>query len=139
MKNRALQVLSSIALMLASTAFVPAASAADGDFAELKAQLAQQQQQIEQLRKALDEQKKLLEAAIKPANAGSTQDRVKPFDVGQVASTSPIIPLGIPLKPAAIPPAMPVAAAAPQRPEEAPSPLQIHLGEATSRRSGSWI
>jgi len=131
MKNRALQVLSSIALMLASTALVPAASAADGDFAELKAQLAQQQQQIEQLRKALDEQKKLLEAAIKPADAGSTQDRVKPFDVGQVASTSPIIPLGVPLKPAAIPPAMPVAAAAPQRPEEPPSPLQIHLGEAT--------
>jgi hypothetical protein len=133
MKNRALQVLSSIALMLASTAFVPAASAADGDFAELKAQLAQQQQQIEQLRKALDEQKKLLEAAIKPAEAGSTQDRVKPVDVGQVASTSPIIPLGVPLKPAAIPLPMPVAAAAPapQDAAEPPSPLQIHLGETT--------
>jgi hypothetical protein len=132
MKNRALQVLSSIALMLASTTFVPAASAGDGDFAELKAQLAQQQQQIEQLRKALDEQKKLLEAAIKPADAGSTQDRVKPFDVGQVASTSPIIPLGIPLKPAAIPAPIPVpAAAAPQVEVPPPSPLQIHIGEAS--------
>jgi hypothetical protein len=138
MKNRALQVLSSIALMLASTTFVPAASAADdkaatgaSDFAELKAQLAQQQVQIEQLRKALEEQKKLLEATVKATEPAPT-DRVKPYDVGQVASTSPIIPLGIPLKPAALPAPMPTAAAAPPRPaDDSSSPLQIHLGDAT--------
>jgi hypothetical protein len=146
MNTRALQVLSSTALMLALTTFSPAAYAADekaavsgSDFAELKAQLALQQQQIEQLRKALEDQKKVLEAAMKAADAGATQasaaqtDRAKPADVGQVASTSPMIPLGIAPKPAAIPPAMPVATAAAQKPGEqgAPSPLQIHLGEAT--------
>ena len=147
MKTKALGALNIVALVFASTIF-GVASAADekatssktesSEFAELKAQLAQQQQQIEQLRKALEEQKKLLEATIKPADAGSTQaslastDRAKPINVGQVASTSPMIPLGIAPKPAAIPPAMPVASAAPQKPgEQAASPLQIHLGEAT--------
>ena len=139
MNNRALQALSSTALVLALTAFAPAATAEDPGYAELRALLAQQQQQIEQLRKALEDQKKLLEATLKPADPGSIQPsaaptvRAKPLDVGQVTSTSPMIPLGIAPKPAAIPPAMPVASAAAQKPGEqgAPSPLQIHLGEAT--------
>jgi hypothetical protein len=139
MKIKALRALSIVALVLASTTF-GVASAADekatssktesSEFAELKALLAQQQQQIEQLRKTLEEQQKLLEATIK--TAGLSSDRAKPFNVGQVASTSPVIPLGIAPKPAAIPSAMPVAAAAPQKPgEQGASPLQIQVGEAT--------
>jgi len=139
MKIKALRALSTVAVVLGSTTF-GVASAADekatssktesSEFTELKALLAQQQQQIEQLRKTLEEQQKLLEATIK--TAGSSSDRAKPFNVGQVASTSPVIPLGIAPKPAAIPSAMPVAAAAPQKPgEQGASPLQIQVGEAT--------
>jgi len=139
MKIKALRALNIVALVLASTTF-GVASAADekatssktesSEFAELKALLAQQQQQIEQLRKTLEEQQKLLEATIK--TPGSSSDRAKPFNVGQVASTSPVIPLGIAPKPAAIPSAMPVAAATPQKPgEQGASPLQIQVGEAT--------
>jgi hypothetical protein len=125
MKIRALQVLGT-ALVVAWTSLSPAAQAAgdQADFAALKAQLVQQQQQIEQLRKTLDEQQKLLETAF---------GRQKPIDVGQVASTTPLIPLGA-LKPAAIPVSIPPSAIpAPQKPDttDPPSPLQIHLGEAT--------
>jgi TolA-binding protein len=151
MKIRALRALNTVALVLASTTFGPLASAADekptssqtqsAEFAELKAQLAQQQQQIEQLRKTLEEQKKLLEGAIKASDAGAAQaasapmERTKPFDVGQVASTTPVIPAGLALKPTALPSVMPTGmptTAAAQAPAaDAPSPLQIHIGEAT--------
>src|SRR6266849_6538446 len=114
MKMKALRALNIVALVLASTTF-GVASAADekatslktesSEFAELKALLAQQQQQIEQLRKTLEEQQKLLEATIKIQASSVSTDRARPLDVGQVASTSPFIPLGTPLKPAAIPPA----------------------------------
>src|SRR5436853_5108696 len=130
MDKRALQALGSTALMFVWTAFAPVASAEDSGYAELRALLAQQQQQIEQLRKALEEQKKLLEATIKTADPGSTQpssaptERLKPFDVGQVASRSPILPAGIAPKPLAIPPAMPVASSAAQAAAGEASPLQ---------------
>ena len=134
MNIRALLVLNTIALMLASATLVPIASAADenagpsqaerADFAALKAQLTRQQLQIEQLRETLEEQKKLLDAALTSPSAGPA----KPFNVGQIASASPILPLGA-LKPAAIP----VAAAAPQKGDqpEAASPLQVQLGAVT--------
>ena len=139
MKMRALRMLNTVALVLASTTLGVVSAADDkptsartesAEFAELKAQLAQQQQQIEQLRKTLEEQQKLLEGAAK---ASAPVERAKPFDVGQVASTTPVIPAGVALKPTALPSVMPTAAAA-QKPGEQgalPSPLQIHVGEAT--------
>src|SRR5260370_27814661 len=140
MNMRALWPLNPGALVLASAALAPVASAGDesagssqaerADFAALKAQLARQQAQIEQLRETLEEQKKLLDAAFASPSSGPA----KPFNVGQVASASPILPLGA-LKPAAIPVAMPpaAAAAAPQKSDqpEATSPLHIQLGAVT--------
>lgn len=115
-----------VALLLVSPTLAPPASAADepANFAALKAQVAEQQLQIERLRQTLEEQQKMLEAVDWTGHA-------KPFDVGKVASTRPIIPLGA-LKPAAIPLPMPPASEVPpQSVDEAPSPLQIHLGDAT--------
>src|SRR5260370_14920340 len=107
MNRRVLWALNTVALVLASAALAPVASAVDEragssqtdrpDLAALKAQLASQQLQIEQLRETLEEQKKLLDAAIAAASSVSPA-RAKPLDVGQVASTSPILPLGA-LKP----------------------------------------
>jgi len=86
----------------------------------LKAQLAAQQEQIDQLRRTLEEQKKILDQASQP----------KPPSLGQVASTTAIIPAGD-----AAPVLHPSVAAAlsPQQPagEEPASPLQLKIGTAT--------
>ncbi|MBZ5575770.1 MAG: YebO family protein [Acidobacteriia bacterium] len=92
---------------------------------QLKAQLDQQQRQIEALRVALEAQKKALEqteSAVAPA-----EPEHKMPNLGDVASTTPFIPRGVaPAVAAAVPPPPPQAEAAAQ-----PSPLQIHLGDAT--------
>ena len=101
---------------------------------QLKAQLEQQQKQIEQLRTVLDAQQKMLEKAqnVAPAAPAVAQAAPEPEhkapNLGEVASTVPIIPRGI----------APTAAAAsplplPQKPEptDQTSPLQIHIGDAT--------
>jgi hypothetical protein len=84
----------------------------------LKAQLAAQQQQIDQLRHTLEEEQKILEQASRP----------QPPSLGQVASTTPVIPAGS-IAPAMYPalPAVPATQLTP----DTPSPLQIHLGAAT--------
>ncbi|MFN7992928.1 MAG: hypothetical protein U0Q18_04980 [Bryobacteraceae bacterium] len=89
------------------------------EFERLKAQLAAQQEQIDQLRHALEEQKKTLEEASRP----------KPASIGEVASTTPIIP-ATSVAPALHPslPAIPPSQASSEPP---PSPLQIHIGTAT--------
>jgi hypothetical protein len=101
-----------------------AGSVSPAEIAELKTQLAEQQKQIGQLRAMLEEQKKLLETR--------TADRVEPRNLGQVASTTPIVPLGPPPVLPAIPAAMPAAAAAaPQQSvADAAGPLQLRLGNA---------
>jgi hypothetical protein len=91
----------------------------------LKQQLADQQKQIDALRAAMDEQKKLIEKAAK---AVATENFALPRDkaLGEVASTTPIIPIA-PAPIATMPP--PVIAAASQPPPGADGgPLQIHLG-----------
>lgn len=121
------------------------------ELARLKAQLEQQQKQIETLQQALTEQQKLVEKAIsnkgdKPAVAGTAPaaaqtpaaataeetDRKAP-NLGDVASTTPIIPRGV--APAIPPPSLPIAASSqvvppPGTAQEAipESPLQIRIG-----------
>src|SRR3984957_138903 len=82
----------------------------------LKAQLAAEQQQIDQLRHTLEEQQKMLEQASRP----------QPPSLGQVASTTPVIPAGN-VAPV-LHPGLPVALSTQVSPDEAPSPLQIHIG-----------
>jgi hypothetical protein len=98
---------------------------------QLRTQLEQQQKQIEQLRTALEAQQKLIEKAASAAPAPSAEPENKPPSLGEVASTAPIIPRGI----------APAAAAAQIGPdtnalqksvqEVSPSPLTIHVGDAT--------
>jgi hypothetical protein len=104
-------------------------SSQSAELQQLKAQLEQQQKQIEQLRTVLDAQQKLLEKAQTVATpAAPAEPEHKAPNLGEVASTVPIIPRGI----------APTAAAAsplplPQKPEptDQTSPLQIHIGDAT--------
>jgi hypothetical protein len=115
------------------------------ELARLKAQLEQQQKQIEALQQALTEQQKLVNKAISgksgetetadtapPAPAAAETDHKAP-NLGDVASTTPIIPSGAarPVSPllvpsVAVPP--PPATAMQAIPE---SPLQFRLGLAT--------
>lgn len=123
MKGRVLVTLGGVLLLCgALTSPVRAQqSAANPEIERLKAQLAAQQEQIDQLRRALDEHKKTLEEA----------DRPKPPSLGQVASTTPVIPAGDAA--AALHPGLAAALSMPPPDAEAPppSPLQIHLGTAT--------
>jgi len=98
---------------------------------QLKVQLADQQRQIEELRAALqklvaDRQQAAADGSLQPA---SVQGPVSgPPQLGQVASTTPIIPVA----PATSAPlALPMPAVAPPQMAMAESPLQIHIGEAT--------
>jgi hypothetical protein len=122
MKRRVLVTLGGFLLFL-GTLGVPVRAqepaATNPEIERLKAQLAAQQEQIEQLRRAMEDEKKVLDQASQP----------KPPSLGQVASTTPIIPAGD---------AAPVlntgvaaAAALPQLDTEPASPLQIHIGTAT--------
>ena len=95
---------------------------------QLKTQLEQQQKQIEQLRTALEAQQKLLERAATAQAPSSEPDHHVP-NLGQVASTTPIIPRGIAPAAAQIgPSATPLAKSAEAT---SPSPLTIHIGDAT--------
>jgi hypothetical protein len=87
MQKRVLASLGGILLLcgaLAAPARAQEPAATNPEIERLKAQLAAQQEQIDQLRRVLDEQKKVLDQATQP----------KPPSLGQVASTSAIIPPG---------------------------------------------
>jgi hypothetical protein len=122
MKTRALVTLGGV-LLLCGVLLRPAraqeTATVNPEIERLKAQLAAQQQQIDQLRRTLEEEQKTLEEVSRP----------QPPSLGQVASTTPVIPVGN-VAPAMYPglPAVPSMQVAP---EEAPSPLQIHIGTAT--------
>jgi ABC-type transporter Mla subunit MlaD len=60
----------------------------------LRSQLAEQQKQIDQLKLALEDQKKLIEQFAKPATVDEKRDFALPRNkaLGEVASTTPIIP-----------------------------------------------
>ncbi len=101
---------------------------------QLKAQLAEQQRQIEELRLALQEQRKLIQASLPaapaatPVAAPAAAPAPAPSNgirrLGEVASTTPVIP------PAAPPPTLaPIAGGSPQS-DNVASPLTFHIGEA---------
>ena len=118
----------------------------------LKQQMALQQKQIEQMQKALEDQKRLLEQLTKPASATEqAAQRVQPTkpamgteqaaqphsaSLGEVASTSPMIPQSQkkvenaagPV--AATPAAIRIGSPAGPKGDDS-SPLQIHIGDAT--------
>jgi predicted RNase H-like nuclease (RuvC/YqgF family) len=83
MKRRVLVTLGGVLLFL-GTLGVPARAqepaATNPEIERLKAQLAAQQEQIEQLRRAMEDEKKVLDEASRP----------KPPSLGQVASTTPV-------------------------------------------------
>ena len=89
------------------------ASAQSQDIKQLKALLADQQRQIQDLRAALQEQRKLIDhGAATPALPR----------LGEVASTTPMVPLAHPA---------PAAKDGGQFSESQDSPLQFHIGDAT--------
>ena len=123
MKRRVLAMVGGI-LLLSGAISVPSraqeTAAPNPEIERLKAQLAAQQDQIDHLRRVLDEQKKVLDQASQP----------KPPSLGQVASTSAIIPAGD------VAPVLHPGLGAALSPQQAgqeppPSPLQIHIGTAT--------
>jgi len=122
MKRRILVTLGGVLLLcgvLQRPARAQESAAPNQELERLKAQLAAQQEQIDQLRRTLEDQKKTLDQATQP----------KPPSLGEVASTTPVLP------PSTAAPALHpglAGALSPQAPGEEPaSPLQIHLGTAT--------
>ncbi|HLJ45850.1 MAG TPA: hypothetical protein VKU01_07580 [Bryobacteraceae bacterium] len=116
----------------------PAQDAAT-DMAHLKAQLADQQSQIQELRRALEEQKKLLQETIASRSTENAKDEAKPVDArtarvsgyGEVASTRPILPPGVAPIPSAVVNttlAPPVISA--QGGQTDSAPLQLKIGNA---------
>jgi hypothetical protein len=103
-------------------------TAADGgqEVSQLKAQLADQQRQIEELRILL--QKFIERQQQTAANNSAPPASVQHPQLGQVASTTPIIPVAPAVKAPLLVP-MP-ATAAPQKTEMEPAPLQLHIGSA---------
>jgi hypothetical protein len=107
-------------------ASAPAASqTTDNDVATLKAQLGEQQKQIDALKSAMLEQRKLIEKAAANAPAQNTNDTFalpRNKALGDVASTTPIIPSIAPVT-------APVINAA-QPGNDSTSPLQLKIGDA---------
>jgi hypothetical protein len=97
------------------------------EVSQLKAQLADQQRQIEELRIVLQ---KFVERQQQTASDGAPlPTSVQHPQLGQVASTTPIVPVAAAAN-APLSAPMP-AAATPQRTEMEPAPLQLHIGSAT--------
>src|ERR1039458_4895602 len=119
MKRRVLATLGGVlllsgALTVYARAHEPATT--NPEIERLKTQLAAQQKQIDQLRRVLEEQKKVLDQASQP----------KPPSLGQVASTTAIIPAGD-VAPV-LHPGLAAAVALPQSDNEPASPLQLKIG-----------
>jgi hypothetical protein len=84
----------------------PVAPSTDNDVATLKAQLAEQQKQIDALKSAMEEQKKLIEKAASSVPARDSQDSFalpRNKALGEVASTTPILPSIAPVAPVVAP------------------------------------
>ncbi|MGA2740172.1 MAG: hypothetical protein ABSG65_22365 [Bryobacteraceae bacterium] len=122
MKRRVLVTVGGVLLLLGALgapARAQESTATNLEIERLKAQLAAQQEQIDQLRRVLEDEKKVLDQASQP----------KPPSLGQVASTTPIVPAGD-AEPV-LHPGMAAALAPPQLDTDPASPLQIHIGTAT--------
>jgi len=122
MKRRVLATLGGV-LLLSGALMAPAraqeTAAPSPEIERLKAQLAAQQEQIDQLRRAMEDEKKVLDQASQP----------KPPSLGQVASTTAIIPAGN-VAPV-LNPGVAAAVAIPQGTTVPESPLQLKIGAAT--------
>ncbi len=113
----------------------PAANTSQ-EISELRALLADQQRQIAELRAALKEQRDLINArqagADETASSAAVQ-RSSPgvAQLGQVASTTPVIPVAPAVRsPLALP--LPARVAGPQENVAQPeAPLQLHIGSAS--------
>ena len=95
----------------------PPPSAEQNELLKLKARLAEQQAQIEKLRKALDDQSQALDKIANHVEDAAPALPTYP-GTGEIASTRPIVP--------------PASTSAPvaQDAEDAPSPLQLRIGDA---------
>lgn len=96
----------------------------------LKQEMAEQRKQIEELRLLLLDQKKQIDSVNKPAGDAKpvpVPDAYAPVHkgIGEVASSTPVVPPAPPPSPVVPPPP------APQASNESASPLQIHIGDAT--------
>ena len=141
------KILQSLTLCVTALFMLPGPSAAQtgatetqtqatgADVTALKSQLVEQQKQIDQLKLALEEQRKLIEQSLKAGASGdkAKQDFALPRDkaLGEVASTTPIIPAAPPIAPAlsATPSVAPLGNAAQSGPGDT-SPLQLKIGDA---------
>ena len=90
----------------------------NSDVAALKAQLEAQQKQIDQLKQALEEQKQLVGRIVGASEPAPPRNST----LVEVASATPFVP-----RAAATPP----PAQLPEAGKTPPSPLQIHIGDAT--------
>ncbi len=117
------------------------------DVSTLKQQVAEQQKEIEQLRSIVNQMKQKLDqspaaatAKVVPAAAAPAPTAAAPApSLGEVASTSPMVPRSVAKNSASSGPslpastAIPAAAATPQpQPQNGgPDPLQLHIGTAS--------
>jgi hypothetical protein len=137
MKRRVLATLGGV-LLLSGALMAPAraqeTAAPNPEIERLKAQLAAQQEQIDQLRRTLEEQMKVLDRASQPKEeqkeVSDQASQPKPPSLGQVASTTPIVPAGD-AQPVMHPGVAAAVAPPPQLDTEPASPLQLHIGTAT--------
>jgi hypothetical protein len=99
------------------------------EIANLKATLAEQQKQLQLLQQTLQNQQALLEKALNAKPAAAVPASTGTFSgVGEVASTSPVIPAMAPRIPAALPAAYPSPAA---------YPIALPQGAASSSTTGN--
>jgi hypothetical protein len=107
------------------------------DVSLLKQQIAEQQKEIEQLRTIVEQMKQKLDQSPNPAPTATVQAP----NLGQVASTSPMVPKSVPGAPASSDANLvastgnPPAAAATPHPQtqktDPEPPLQLHIGTAS--------
>jgi hypothetical protein len=93
------------------------------DVEKLRKQIAEQQRQIDAMQKMLADQKRLLDAVSDQNAEGAVQPRPSRAPLGEVASTTPMIPAG--------PAPMDQPVSAKPKSEEKTSPLQFSIGNAT--------
>jgi len=98
-------------------------SGSSSDVQELRALLAAQQRQIEQLRTALEEQKKVVDKLAPAQDSNARFSLPNTPKLGEVATTSPVLPAG--------PAPLPAPAASGNAADEAPAPLQLKLGNVS--------
>jgi len=97
------------------------------DISTLKQQLADQQKQLEQLRTAMQKQQELIERATKQMEATEAVRRNPAASLGEVASTTPVLPMPA----VAVPANQPINVMGAQvQPGNGDNPLYIQIGAA---------